>query len=47
MLPVSYFHSKLIRQAVHDKETQVVRREMVFDTRIAQSDDQFFTPSSS
>ena len=40
-LAISYFHAAVIGDAVDGEETQIVRRELVLDARIAQPDNQF------
>src|SRR5260370_17187885 len=40
-LPVSHFHPEIVRHAVYGKKAQVMRRRLVFDTRIAETDDEF------
>src|SRR5581483_3368152 len=40
-IPVSDFHAGVVRQAINRQKAQVVGRELVFDSRIAQANDQF------
>src|SRR6202142_271644 len=44
-LTISYFHAAVVRNAVNGQKAQVVWRELVFDTRIAQPDNQFHAAS--
>src|SRR5207244_10335765 len=40
-LTISDFHAQVSRDSINRQEAQVMRRELVFDTRIAETDDQF------
>ena len=40
-LPVPYFNPQVARNAINRQEAQVMRRELILDTGIAETDDQF------
>ncbi len=40
-LPVSYIQPQASRDSINRQKAQVMRRELVLDTRISESDDQF------
>src|SRR6476660_7448226 len=44
-LAISYFHAAVVRDAVNGEKAQIVRRELVFNARIAQPDNQFHARS--
>jgi len=44
---ISNFDSEIVREAIDREESEVMRRELVFDSRVAQTDDQFHADSLS
>ena len=44
-LAISHFHAAIVGDAINGQKSQIVRRELVFHTRIAQPDNQFHAAS--
>ena len=45
-LAISHFHAAVVGDAINREKAQIVRRELVFDSRIAQPDNQFHAAQS-